>query len=533
MRRTQESTLPGERAPVGSSASGAGSVGVGAGSAALDGLDPYLAEAVRYAIYPDGSTQAVLVLGLSRTGRSVASLLLRSGLPVVVVEEATDEEKRRAASDLEQLARACGVGEGGLRLALGPFDPDSLAEADMPGLVVTSPGIPKSAPVLQACSSLAGRIWSEVELAFRILEQRRSEGDVVELAAVTGTNGKTTTVRLIERILARAGRGVAACGNIGFPLVDAVIGARHGDVLVAEVSSFQLAFCETFRPDVSVYLNFAPDHLDWHPDLDDYAACKARIFGRQQEGDATVYNHEDPVVREAAESALAAGVRRIPFSCSSRQPGSLRVEDDCVVSPEGVSARVPLLRRGGGEGALGTLPTEDVLGALGAALALGIDLEEAAVALEGFTPPPHRLEVVARAEGRTFVDDSKATNPHAALSALSVFSSVVLLAGGRNKGVDLQQFAEGIAGAGNVRHVVCIGEAGPELASALYGVGVPAEVASSMEGAVSRAWAASSPGDVVLLSPGCASFDWYGDYAQRGEDFASKVIELLGSLVDS
>ncbi len=495
----------------------------------IQGLDPYLAEAVRYAVYPEGSARAVVVVGLSRTGRSVASLLLRSGLPVIIVEEAADDEKRRAAADLEELARACRAGDGSLRLVLGPFDPESFPGADAPGLVVTSPGVPKSAPVLEACSSVAGKVWSEVELAFRILEQRRSEGDVVELAAVTGTNGKTTTVRLIERLLERAGRRVSACGNIGFPLVDAVIGARHGDVLVAEVSSFQLAFCETFRPDVSVYLNFAPDHLDWHQDLDDYAACKARIFGRQHEGDAAVYNYDDPVVRKAAESALAAGVRKIPFSCSSKQPALLRVEDDSVVSPEGVSAQVPLLLRGGGDGGRRSLPSENVLGALGAALAFGIDLEEAARALEGFTPPPHRLEVVARAEGRTFVDDSKATNPHAALSALSAFSSVVLLAGGRNKGMDLYEFAEGIAASGTVKHVVCIGEAGPELASALSCVGVPAEVASSMEGAVRRAWEASSPGDVVLLSPGCASFDWYVDYRQRGEDFVSKVRKLLGS----
>jgi UDP-N-acetylmuramoylalanine--D-glutamate ligase len=300
-----------------------------------------------------------------------------------------------------------------------------------------------------------------------------------------------------------------AAGNIGVPLVEAVAGPA--DVFVVEVSSFQLELTDSFHPAVAVWLNLAPDHLDWHPDLESYGRAKARIWARQADGDTAVVNAEDPGVLRWAAGAPAKvvtfGLGTADFAVVD---GILRTADGEELVP------VSALRR--------ALPHDvaNALAASAAALSAGATLDGVREVLRRWEGFPHRVTLVGDAGGVQWYDDSKATNPHAALAALRGFESVVLVAGGRNKGLDLSVLAEA---ADRVRAVVAIGEAASEVAAAFEGVR-PVTVAGSMDEAVRAALAAARPGDSVLLSPGCASFDWYRSYGERGDDFRRAVREL-------
>jgi UDP-N-acetylmuramoylalanine--D-glutamate ligase len=307
-------------------------------------------------------------------------------------------------------------------------------------------------------------------------------------------------------------RAVAA-GNIGRPLLDAVY--DDVDVVVAEVSSFQLRFTDTFRPRVAVLLNVAEDHLDWHPCFADYVAAKARIFANQAADDLLVFNADDEAVAAVAGTAPA---RSVGFSLRPETAGAWRVEAGSLVRPEGTAfLAVDALARAG---------PPDIANALAAAAtAFDLGASDAAVAgvLGSFAGLPHRVTPVGQSGGVTFVDDSKATNPHAALAALAGFDSVVLVAGGRNKGLDLGVLRRE---AGRIRAVVAIGEAADEVAGCFAGIR-PVRRAGSMAEAVRVGAELAQPGDTVLLSPACASFDWYSGYAARGDDFAREVTALL------
>jgi UDP-N-acetylmuramoylalanine--D-glutamate ligase len=302
-----------------------------------------------------------------------------------------------------------------------------------------------------------------------------------------------------------------AAGNIGVPLAEAADGPA--ELLVVEVSSFQLELTEQFRPAVAVWLNLAPDHLDWHTDVDDYARAKARIWANQQGEDTAVVNADDATVQRWAARAPS---RVVSFGLGE---ADYRVDGDVLRMPDGTEIiDMASLRR--------SLPhdVENALAASAAALAAGADLDGVRAALGEWRGFPHRVALVGDAGGVQWYDDSKATNPHAALAALRGFGSVVLVAGGRNKGLDLSTLAQA---ADRVRAVVAIGDAAPEVEQAFAGLR-PVTVAASMDDAVRAAAAYAEPGDAVLLSPGCASFDWYGSYAERGDDFARAVGELLG-----
>jgi len=351
---------------------------------------------------------------------------------------------------------------------------------------------------------------SEIELAGAAAARRG-----LPLVAVTGTNGKTTVTTLIAEMLSAGRRRSAAAGNIGRPLIDAVHD-EDVDVVVAEVSSFQLRFTETFRPRVAVFLNVAQDHLDWHPTFDDYVAAKARVFANQAGDDLLVFNADDEHVAAAAKAAPA---RSTAFTLRSRS-GSWRLRDDRLLRPDGVPLlAVSDLARSG---------PHDVANALAAAAAaaeLGASDDAVRQVLTTFSGLPHRVTPVGQSGGVTFVDDSKATNPHAALAALAGFDPVVLVAGGRNKGLDLGVLRQE---AGRIRAVVAIGEAAGEVEAAFEGLR-PVRRAGSMAEAVRLGAELAEPGDTVLLSPACASFDWYTSYAARGDDFAREVRALRES----
>ncbi|HEV8623194.1 MAG TPA: UDP-N-acetylmuramoyl-L-alanine--D-glutamate ligase, partial [Acidimicrobiia bacterium] len=325
---------------------------------------------------------------------------------------------------------------------------------------------------------------------------------------------KTTVTTVIAEMLTAGGRRALAAGNIGRPLLDAV--HDDVDVVVAEVSSFQLRFTETFRPRVAVLLNVAEDHLDWHPSFKDYVAAKARIFANQAGDDLLVFNADDDAVAEVARTAPA---RSVAFTLGE-SPGAWRVEDGHLVHPDGT----PLIAAGD----LARNGPHDIANALAAAAAaadLGVTDDALSAVLASFSGLPHRVTPVGQSGGVTFVDDSKATNPHAALAALAGFDSVVLLAGGRNKGLDLGVLRQE---AGRIRAVVAIGEAAGEVEACFAGLR-PVRRAGSMAEAVRLGAELAEPGDTVLLSPACASFDWYSGYAARGDDFARQVEALLES----
>jgi UDP-N-acetylmuramoylalanine--D-glutamate ligase len=431
----------------------------------------------------------VLVVGLGASGFSAAKALVELDARVRVTElNATPATLERA----EVLRRE------GVEVEMGGHDLDRL-DAD---LAILSPGIPPSAPITRAIRGERIDVWSEVELAYRLAR--------CDFLAVTGTNGKTTTTAMLGAILAEAGITSAAAGNIGWPLIEAIAAIPEGGAIAVEVSSFQLAATEAFRPRVAVVLNIAEDHTDWHGSIDEYAAAKARIVANQTAEDAFLPNAADERVMAIASMTAA---RVVPFSSSTHPDGGIGVRAGFIIR-DGVRLLavddVPIP----GEAGL-----EDAVAAVGAALEYGVDTRAIARAVKSFRPLAHRLEVVARAEGISYIDDSKATNPHATLTAVRGLHDVVLIAGGRSKGVDLSALAGTVP---PVVAVVALGEARDAVAQVFEGI-APVEVVDTMAQAVRAARSKAKPGGSVLLSPGCASLDMYESYSARGEDFARCV----------
>ncbi len=427
-----------------------------------------------------GAKGKAVVVGLGATGQAVTRHLVAEGWNVLIVEDRTDG---RTADLAHRLGAALGT----------------VADVASAELVVPSPGVSPRHPVHDVAAESRVPVVSEVELAWRAYPRK-------QLVAITGTNGKTTVTTLLAAMLVESGRTAVAAGNIGQPLIDAV--HREVDVVVAEVSSFQLQYTESFRPAVAVWLNIAEDHLDWHPTMEHYAAAKQRIWAGQGSDDVAVVNAEDELVCAAAASAPG---RVVTFGLGE---GDYHLDDDVLWAPQGrqIMARGDL-RRG--------LPHDvaNALAATAAAEAVGVSLDASRAALATFDGLPHRLQLVLDAGGVRYYDDSKATTPASVLAALRGFDSVVLIAGGRNKGLDLGALRQEVH---RLRAVVAIGEASSAVASAFEDA-VPVIRAGSMEAAVDAARAAARAGDVVVLSPGCASFDWYRSYAERGEDFVAAV----------
>lgn len=427
----------------------------------------------------------LLVLGAAVSGRATAQLAEVVGDRVTVF----DGDPNRGA---ELIAR-------GLSVVTGDWERDLLDGVD---LVVASPGFSiRSAPVLDAFEAGVGVI-SEMEYGSRHLESR--------IAAVTGTNGKTTVTELTAAMLRESGVDAVAAGNIGLAVSEVAAQPEHPTVVVVEASSFQLTTIDTFHPDAAVFLNLAPDHLDWHGSFEAYAAAKTRILERQGAHDLVVYGADDAEVSRRVATAVG---RLVPVS-GRHQPegGSGPADGRLVYDREAIS--------------FDALPRTDESFVVDAAAAwvaashFGGRRDGVERALTAYRPAAHRRMVVATAAGITYVDDSKATNPHAAVAAVAAYPSVVLIAGGRNKGLDLSSLAT----ATPLRHLVTMGEAADELARAAT---VPTDHASNMDEAVAIATSVAGSGDTVLLAPGCASFDMFDDYRARGAAFAEAVNRLL------
>ncbi len=425
------------------------------------------------------------------SGLAAARYLMTQGVEVIGVDDDANRPQRVKA-------------ELGIDVVVAPSRDQLVRLAGAVDEIVVSPGVPASHPVFSLTGTVA--LIGEVELAWRQA--------TMAMVAVTGTNGKTTVTTLVTEMLERSGLRAMAAGNIGVALIDAV--QRDVDVVVAEVSSFQLALTDTFRPHVGAWLNFSEDHLDWHPNMEHYRRAKARLWANAGAGDVAVANAGDPVVASEAAQAGARGASVLTFGLGS---GDFTVADGVLVGPAG-EAVVPV------EAMPRRLPHDiaNALAALAIATAAGGSLESGADVLRRFAGLPHRVQLVGEAGGVTYFDDSKSTTPGSTLAALEGFPSAVLIAGGRNKGLDLTALR---AAATHLRGVVAIGEAAPEVTRAFAGT-CAVVAAPSMADAVDQARAMARPGDAVVLSPACASFDWYSSYAERGDDFIRCVGALVG-----
>jgi UDP-N-acetylmuramoylalanine--D-glutamate ligase len=449
----------------------------------------------------------ILVVGLGRTGLATARFLHQQGARVLVSDTA-DENK---IGDSVRVLR-----EMGITLELGPHHITSFQNAD--GIVV-SPGVPHTiGPILEA-KSRDIPVMGEVELASRFIRE--------PIIAVTGTNGKTTTTELLGQMLKNSGIRAFVGGNIGNPLIEYVESGQKRQIVVAEISSFQLDTIDSFHPHISVLLNITADHLDRYPDFEAYADSKIRVFSNQQPDDIAVLNGSDPLIRaktesiksqrlffpslEANEQGAILNGKRIILKLNNLKgiQSGFRIQQYLDIS----KIRLP-----------GRHNYENVCAAGLAALAAGATLEGIQETLARFRGLPHRLEHVATINSVQYYNDSKATNVDGVLRALDCFAKpVLLLMGGRDKGGNFSMLADRIRE--HARELIVMGEAAEPIRSAL-GRLLPTKVAVSMEDAVTTAFRDAEPDDVVLLSPGCASFDWYNSYAERGDDFRSAVKKL-------
>lgn len=436
--------------------------------------------------------ERVVVVGAGVAGAAAARVLVAEGAEVRITEALPEAELREVA-ELREL---------GIDVRAGGHEPDHLDGAT---LVLLSPGVAPNADVIRWARQRGLPSWGELELGARLAD--------APYLAVTGTNGKTTTAGMLASCLRAGGVDAVACGNIGHPFP---VAAREGhDALVVECSSFQLAMQESFHPRVSVLLNVAPDHLDWHGTFEAYAEAKARIFAGQTAADTHVGNRDDE-----RSAALSRRARCQLAWFSEHEPGEGEVGYRAaeLVSMMGEPERMG--RIPGGRAGF----RANAAAAAACALAFGVPARAVEAGLRRFVPDPHRGETVAEHGGVRFVDDSKATNVHAAMAALAGAADVVLIAGGRAKGADLAPLA---ARADRLRGVVAIGEAAPQLVK-IFETLVPVATAVSIEEAVRRAFEMAGAGSTVLLAPACASWDQFRDYRERGDRFAAAARALRG-----
>ena len=442
------------------------------------------------------SHESTLVFGLAIAGQAVARELVRRGESVVLADD--------AVSDLHQAFSK----QIGMPLVALTSSSEIQQVLNSVARVAPAPGIPEGHPVIVAARELGVEICSELEIAYRY--ERDAPSKPRPMVGITGTDGKTTTTMMTAAILESAGLRTMAVGNTDVPLISAL--NTDARAFAVECSSFRLAHTQQFRMCASAWLNFAPDHLDWHPNLSDYFEAKAKMWAHCVEGDVAVAPFDDLRIIEAAQ---ASNARVVTFGIAG---GDYHSFDGWLCGPMGRIMPISEMGR--------SLPHDvsNALAATAVCLEAGLaNVADVASALQIFKNAPHRIQFVGEKGGVRWFNDSKATSPHAVSVALNSFENIVLIAGGKNKGLDLSALAEQPS---RMRAVVAIGDASDEVAHAFTGV-CEIKRATSMQEAVNMADSFAQDGDVVLLSPGCTSYDWYANYGQRGEDFMKCVGKLL------
>ncbi len=451
----------------------------------------------------------ILVLGLGRSGSAAA----RAALGLVAEGRARSVTAVDAAENPVLAATAEQLMSLGARVALG--SPEVHGHFDV---CVASPGIAPHAPLMVSAYAAADKVISEVEFAFALSSQT--------WVAITGTNGKTTTTALVTHLLNSAGISARSVGNFGPPAVDAALDAEASEVLVAEVSSFQLAHVETFHPRVAVLLNITPDHADWHGSHEAYVAAKARVFENLDSDDTAVVDVDDEGSGPFAEKLEARGIGVVRVSLHEPHAlGATTSHGELVLETRGGPIRLV----GADELQIrGTHNVSNALAAAAAAHALGATPAALRAGLRSFEPIEHRLEPVGRVDGVEWVNDSKATNPDAVLKALTAFegTQLIVMLGGRNKGNDFGPLAAQVSA--TAKAVVLFGEARHELAEAFRGLPVHSVEAVSLCDACEAARLLAEPGDAIVLSPACASFDEFSSYEHRGRVFKALVGVMAG-----
>ncbi|MFE9041000.1 UDP-N-acetylmuramoyl-L-alanine--D-glutamate ligase [Streptomyces sp. NPDC012421] len=466
----------------------------------------------------DWQGKRVTVAGLGVSGIPAARALAARGAVVTVVNDGDDERSRTQAAALE--------GEGiTVRLGDGATLPAGTE------LVVTTPGWQPDKPLFQAAAEAGVEIWGDVELAWRLRGP-----DAAPWLAITGTNGKTTTTRMLASILEAAGLRTAAVGNIGVSLLDAVLGDEPYDVLAVELSSYQLHWAPSVRAHSAAVLNLAPDHLDWHGSMEAYAADKGRIYEGNQV--ACVYNVADPATEDLVREAdVEEGCRAIGFTLGTPGPSQLGVVEGILVDRAFVENRQKNAQELAEVADVQPPAPHNIANALAAAAlarAFGVDAKAVRDGLRAFRPDPHRIELVEEVEGVTYVDDSKATNTHAAEASLAAYDPIVWIAGGLAKGATFDELVE--KSAKRLRGAVLIGadralirEALARHAPEVPVVDLDRTDTGAMSEAVREAARLARPGDTVLLAPACASMDMFTNYNKRGEAFADAVRALAAT----
>lgn len=472
----------------------------------------------------------VVVAGLGVSGFAAADALHERGARVVAVDGG-DPAVNTALGERARILDILGVD-----VRLGPEHVSGVPAGELPDLVITSPGWRPDQPLLVAAAQAGMPVWGEVELAWRM----RPEVGPAPWLTITGTNGKTTTVEMLASMLRAAGLRATAAGNVGTPILEAVLHPEPYDVIAVELSSFQLHWSHSLEPYSSACLNVAPDHLDWHGSLEEYQRAKGKVYARTKV--ACVYNVQDPVTEQLVRDAeVQDGCRAIGFTLGTPSLSMVGVVDDILADRAFVEQRktsaAELATLDDVRGSAATLAPHNLANALAAAaLARSYGVAPLAVrdGLRAFIPDPHRIADCGEVDGVRYVDDSKATNPHAAAASLHAFEHVVWIAGGLLKGADVDDLVRDAVG--QLRAVVLIGADRARLAEALarHAPDVPVvEVSSTdtdvMETVVARAAELAQPGDVVLLAPAAASMDMFPNYGARGDAFAAAVARRAGS----
>ena len=450
----------------------------------------------------DFSAAKVVVVGLGKSGVAAAGLLNRLGARVV----ATD------ARDKEEIVALAPLRAEGTQIILGEHPLEILTHA---ALVVVSPGVPRTIPFLQEARRRGIEVWSEVELAYRL--------SPAPIIAITGANGKTTTTAWLGEMLKAGGKRVMVAGNIGTPLTAVIEKVTAAHLLVVEVSSFQLESTREFRPHMAALLNLTPDHLDRHGSFAAYAAAKGRIFANQDSTDYCILNADDEEVGKLGERLQG---QVYPFSSRRELTQGAFIKDGSLVIRAG--GKLHRLCSAGELALPGGHNRENALAAALMAYLSGVDPQVIAAVLKNFAGVAHRCETVAEIDGVRFVNDSKGTNPESTMRALEAFGQpIILIAGGRAKGSDFGQLAKAVKE--RVKRVILLGEAAPLLQRALSAVGYRSVLpVASLKDAVREAFSEAVPGDCILLSPACASWDMFTSFEERGEVFKEAVAQLGG-----
>ncbi|QMU73707.1 UDP-N-acetylmuramoyl-L-alanine--D-glutamate ligase [Streptacidiphilus sp. P02-A3a] len=466
----------------------------------------------------------VVVAGLGISGVPAAKVLRGLGAEVTVVDGGDGPRQRAQAAELRELGVAVRLGDGA-----------GLPEGTR--AVVTTPGWPPHSPLFLAAEAAGVPVLGDVELAWQLRRPLAATGEPAPWLGVTGTNGKTTTVQMLASILTAAGKHTAAVGNVGVSVLDAVLAEPPYDVLAVELSSYQLHWAPSLRPHSAVVLNLAADHLDWHGSMQAYAADKGRIY--QGNRIACVYNTADPATEDLVRAAdVEEGCRAVGFTLGAPSISQLGVVDGLLVDRAFVAERATAAAELASVDDVRPAAPHNIADALAAAaLARAYGVEPRAVrdGLRAFRPDAHRIAHVAEIDGVTWIDDSKATNPHAAAASLAAYQPVVWIAGGLAKGADMDALVAGAAP--RLRGSVLMGADRALIRAALarHAPEVPVielpdgqTGAPAMDAAVRAAAGLARPGDTVLLAPACASMDMFTNYGERGDLFAAAARALAG-----